>query len=215
MNFIDSNYVDTSTWNWTWRGQPTDVAISTGISDRVSVKFTPADIIVNDMMKDNEFVYSEGRLYANSTTINKITMDVLKLITETEKKEREKIMSKRVTIADVKKVIINDPATIVLWKDGTKTVVKCMEGDTFDPEKGVAMALVKKMFEDSSSRMHKWIHEQIKDYSASVQKSNVAEAPVAPSEPTQVDTQAVMQEFVQDFAKGLGELFGGILGNKK
>lgn len=25
----------------------------------------------------------------------------------------------------IKKVIFNDPATIVLWNDGTKTVVKC------------------------------------------------------------------------------------------
>ena len=31
----------------------------------------------------------------------------------------------------IKKVIFNDPATIVLWDDGTKTVVKCSEGDTY------------------------------------------------------------------------------------
>ena len=46
----------------------------------------------------------------------------------------------------IKKVIFNDPATIVMWSDGTKTVVKCQEGDTFDPEKGLAMCVVKKMF---------------------------------------------------------------------
>jgi hypothetical protein len=44
----------------------------------------------------------------------------------------------------VNKVIFNDPATIVLWSDGTKTVVKCQEGDVFDPEKGLAMAISKK-----------------------------------------------------------------------
>ena len=47
-------------------------------------------------------------------------------------------------IPEVKKVIFNDPATIVYWKDGTKTVVKCQEGDDFDPEKGFAMAFLKK-----------------------------------------------------------------------
>lgn len=41
-------------------------------------------------------------------------------------------------------VIFNDPATIVFWSDGTKTVVKCQEGDTFDSEKGLAMAISKK-----------------------------------------------------------------------
>ena len=47
-------------------------------------------------------------------------------------------------IPEVKKVIFNDPATIVYWKDGTKTVVKCQNGDYFDPEKGFAMAFLKK-----------------------------------------------------------------------
>lgn len=45
----------------------------------------------------------------------------------------------------VKDVIFNDPATIVFWKDGTKTVVKA-QGEPFDPEKGLAMAFSKKMF---------------------------------------------------------------------
>lgn len=44
----------------------------------------------------------------------------------------------------IKRVIFNGPATIVFWNDGTKTVVKCREGDTFDPEKGLAMAIAKK-----------------------------------------------------------------------
>lgn len=47
-------------------------------------------------------------------------------------------------IPEVKKVIFNDPATIVYWKDGTKTVVKCQDGDVFDSEKGFAMAFLKK-----------------------------------------------------------------------
>ena len=47
-------------------------------------------------------------------------------------------------IPEVKKVIFNDPATIVYWKDGTKTIVKCQEGDYFDLEKGFAMAFLKK-----------------------------------------------------------------------
>ena len=41
----------------------------------------------------------------------------------------------------IKKVIFNDPATIVFWKDGTKTVVKRQEGAEFDYEKGLAMAI--------------------------------------------------------------------------
>lgn len=44
------------------------------------------------------------------------------------------------------KTIFNNPATIVKWSDGTKTVVKCGEHDTYDPEKGLAMAVTKKYF---------------------------------------------------------------------
>jgi hypothetical protein len=44
---------------------------------------------------------------------------------------------------EIKKVIFNDPATIILWGNGDKTVVKCRLGDEFDPEKGLAMAISK------------------------------------------------------------------------
>lgn len=47
---------------------------------------------------------------------------------------------------DIKKVIYNFPATIVIWEDGTKTVVKCHNDEVFDPEKGLAMAICKKAF---------------------------------------------------------------------
>lgn len=44
----------------------------------------------------------------------------------------------------IKNVIFNDPATIVFWTDNTKTVVKC-ENEDYDPEKGLAMCVCKKM----------------------------------------------------------------------
>ena len=49
-----------------------------------------------------------------------------------------------------KKVIFNGPATIVMWQDGTKTIVKCQEGDTYDKEKGFAIAIIKRLFDDTS-----------------------------------------------------------------
>ena len=55
----------------------------------------------------------------------------------------------RPLIPGIKKVIFNDPATIVLWEDNTKTVVKCGEDEMFDPEKGLAMAISKKALGNS------------------------------------------------------------------
>lgn len=58
----------------------------------------------------------------------------------TQKKENS-VMDKRYM---VKKLIYHGPATIVYWADGEKTVVKCMDGDTFDPMAGFCAALAKK-----------------------------------------------------------------------
>ena len=46
----------------------------------------------------------------------------------------------------IKDVIFNPPATIILWMDGTKTVVKDQGEVFYDPEKGMAMAVAKKTF---------------------------------------------------------------------
>jgi len=45
----------------------------------------------------------------------------------------------------INKVIFNDPATIVYWKDGTKTVVQCLKTDTYSKETGLAMCILKKL----------------------------------------------------------------------
>lgn len=47
---------------------------------------------------------------------------------------------------EIKDVIFNEPATIVFWKDGTKTVVVCNEGETFDKWYGIAMCHMKKLY---------------------------------------------------------------------
>lgn len=60
-------------------------------------------------------------------------------------KEDKTMMIPVIRRPQIKKVIFSDPATIVFWEDGTKTVVKCEEGEKFDPEKGVAIALAKKV----------------------------------------------------------------------
>lgn len=66
-------------------------------------------------------------------------------------------------IPEIKNVIFNDPATIVFWEDGTKTVVKCQDGDEFDPEKGLAMAIAKKAYGNKGSycnKLKKWLPKE-------------------------------------------------------
>lgn len=52
------------------------------------------------------------------------------------------------------KIIYNGPATIVFWKDGTKTVVKAMDGVDANPYHGFTAALAKKIY-GSSSKVNK------------------------------------------------------------
>lgn len=60
----------------------------------------------------------------------------------------------------IEKVIFNEPATIIIWNDGTKTVVKCQEGDEYDKEKGFAICITKKFFGNKSkfnNVMKEWV----------------------------------------------------------
>lgn len=44
----------------------------------------------------------------------------------------------------INKVIYNNRATIVFWDDGTKTVSRCSDNDTYSQSAGLAMAVLKK-----------------------------------------------------------------------
>ena len=48
--------------------------------------------------------------------------------------------------SNIKDVIFSDRVTVILWKDGTKTMVRAGKRENYDPEKGFAMAVCKKMF---------------------------------------------------------------------
>ncbi|OUQ31098.1 hypothetical protein [Massilimicrobiota sp. An134] len=65
----------------------------------------------------------------------------------------------------IKNVIFNDPATIILWNDGTKTVVKAQGDDVYDPEKGLTMAIVKKLLGNQGNyynELKKWLPKEEK-----------------------------------------------------
>ena len=59
--------------------------------------------------------------------------------------------------------IFNPPATICYWNDGTKTVVKCQEGDTYSPEAGLALCYMKKVLGNTSNDLNKELHKYIQE----------------------------------------------------
>ena len=72
----------------------------------------------------------------------------------TERAEKNDIVRFGMCNVNIRKVVFNDLATIVFWSDNTKTVVKCGPDDIFDKEKGLALAIVKKMA-GNDNRFHK------------------------------------------------------------
>ena len=54
-------------------------------------------------------------------------------------------------VPDINKVIFSDPATVIFWADGEKTVVKCAEGQTYDRYSGFCAAVCKRLFGSSSA----------------------------------------------------------------
>lgn len=62
----------------------------------------------------------------------------------------------------IKNVYFNDPVTVVMWNDGTKTIVRCSENDFYDPEKGLAMAIIKKVY-GNDNKFHKIFKKWLPD----------------------------------------------------
>jgi len=62
-----------------------------------------------------------------------------------------------------KKVIFNNPATIVLWNDGSKTIVKAMESDVYNKERGFLQAYFEKHSGLSRTQANKLIRKYIED----------------------------------------------------
>lgn len=103
-----------------------------------------------EFMHSNVLTYNSSKFffpnsnYLQMTVSNKknTVQDVFDTLTEEQKTVVYAFMSES-NLVEIKNVIFNPPATIVFWADNSKTVVKA-ENETFDPEKGLAMAIAKK-----------------------------------------------------------------------
>ena len=85
-------------------------------------------------------------------------------------------LHKSVLTSTIKDVIFNPPATIIIWNDRTKSVVKCQNGEPFDAEKGFALAYLKKLLGNDNTfnkEIAKWVKEP-KKHNLSVREMNDA-----------------------------------------
>lgn len=89
---------------------------------------------------------SSGGLRINPLTSYTWTLDDSGLTLSTGKEKAEL----------PEKVIFSDPATILIWKNGDKTVVKTAKGDKYNPYYGFLMAYFKYTSGMNSSKREKY-----------------------------------------------------------
>ena len=139
-----------------------------------------------DRIFDFEVIYASSYVFEpNSVDFGIVDTDVSSTINEANRIKYNKMFKKEDKKMDIKlyecrtfvggivtkpqdlikNVIFSGPCTIVQWTDGDKTIVRC-ENENFDKEKGLAMAIVKKLFGTNESKSNyndifkKWLPEK-------------------------------------------------------
>lgn len=67
-------------------------------------------------------------------------------------------------LPEIEKVYFNNPVTVVMWSDHTKTIVRVSKDDIYDPEKGLAMAIAKKVLGNTYNyynEFKRWLPKQV------------------------------------------------------
>lgn len=122
----------------------------------------------NNMGYDKPTSENFGKFYAYqniSRTMARIEAHVASKILGRNAREYLAETRKADRVIEIKTVIFNDPATIVIWLDGSKTVVKCQPGDTYSKETGLALCIAKKYLGNKGNYnevFKKWIPEKDK-----------------------------------------------------
>lgn len=114
------------TESWTGNKDAYKIGITASVNDSWTYNVTP------DLVKS--FREAEARMEKEAK----------------EKELREKQVKNKRLRRMVKKVVLNDPYTIIIWNDGTKTVTKCHKLDSYDPEKGILACMAKKLYENTN-----------------------------------------------------------------
>lgn len=127
--------------NMTVRQEPDDIPFQTGRELKTLIESVDPDKISSD--------YRINVNVDNDTVQKSIYMMAARGSGKTrwisEQLKNKTVVYNGNMYTNIENVIFNDPATIVFWTDGSKTVVKCQPGEIFDPEKGLAMAISKKV----------------------------------------------------------------------
>lgn len=111
------------------------------------------------------YIYENGHIYRNDCTSTSITIpryntpiDFLKdsLCWKTSigdyDGDKDKILKEEIKPDYIpRKILFNDPVSVVFWKDGTKTIVRRAKGEKFNKYTAFTAALAKKIFDNNTT----------------------------------------------------------------
>lgn len=122
---------------------------------KTAVVKLPTEEEVKEQIKAAIQDYDNSRFFSDDILgellEDKIKENLEKIKAELERKDkRDKKRNINNFILKIKKVEFNNPWTIVFWRGGDVTRVRCQAGEPYDAEKGLAMAIIKHLFGDIS-----------------------------------------------------------------
>ena len=116
-----------------------------------------------------------------------------------------------------KKVIFSGPATTILWKDGTKTTVKCQNEDVWSDDVGIAMCYLKKML-GNKGNYNNIFRQAMKVAEVQTKKEELATSTAIEGESyysSALDSMKRNIDEINDFMKDAADALDKALGGKK
>lgn len=123
-------------------------------TDKVHVEIVYMDPVkyTHDLFKKRDAVFGKKELVYLARerfihiSILTTSKSLSKYIRElhTESTGAEPVKPRETYIPEIKNVYFNNPMTVVMWEDGTKTMVECQPDDLYSAETGLALCIAKK-----------------------------------------------------------------------
>lgn len=116
-----------------------------------------------------------------------------------------------------KKVIFSGPATTILWKDGTKTTVKCQGEDVWADDVGIAMCYLKKML-GNKGNFNNIFRQAMKVAEVQTKKEELASSTTIEGDSyysSALDSMKQNINEINEFMKDAAEVLNKALGEKK
>lgn len=149
-------------------------------TDKVNVEFIFADPVrwTRDMFMEHDAILGKRELIDTlnakfkagcryNSSLSKYIRDLHFANTPKEEKPRTSYLP------EITNVYFNDPVTVVLWDDGTKTIVKCQDGDVYSEETGLSLCITKKALGNMpnfNNVFRKWVPDHEADGAALIDR---------------------------------------------